>query len=98
MANASRQLALVIVTPVYEGDDYEFKTVPEAIEFITTHQQRKESENLTFSEYRVVLQYQDTPDRHINGRFPDKQDAIDYLNALDKSYHRPRLGKVPRKN
>ena len=86
MPNSSRQLALVIVTPVYEGDNYEFESVPEAIEFITTHQQMPDSENLTFAEYHVVLKYQHSKN-HVYGTFEEKQDAIDYLNALDAGYH-----------
>jgi len=85
MTNSSRLLALVIVTPVY-GDDYKFQTIPEAIEFITTHKQKKEAEDLKFLEYRVVLEYKESP-RHINGWFPDKQDAVDFLETLKNNYH-----------
>ena len=86
MTSSPRTLKTVIVTPTY-GTDYQFQTIPEAVEFLTTHKQDHESETLKFLQYHVALYYQDST-RVLNGWHPDNDDAIAFLEALDKSYHR----------
>ena len=67
-----------IVVLALSGTTFQFRTVGDAIDFVRQHDESTPSSK--FHGYELDVTYSNG--RELRGRFPDKEDCVDYLQSL----------------